>query len=61
MTSVTFNTVIKSGKWVLRENVLFAPFFSITLDEHDADDLYDLLAAREELKKTDRISEGKNE
>lgn len=54
MVSITLddgNVIIKSGEWVLRENILFAPFFSITLDECDADDLYDLLVAREESKK----------
>ena len=45
--------VIRSGKWVLRENVLFAPFFSITLDGYDAESLCDLLVAREGLKKID--------
>ncbi len=61
MVSVTLddgNVIIKSGEWVLRENVLFAPFFSITLDGYDAESLYDLLVAREGLKKigvTERI------
>ena len=56
MVSITLddgNVIIKSGEWVLRENILFAPFFSITLDECGADDLYDLLVAREGLKKID--------
>jgi len=61
MVSVTLddgNVIIKSGEWVLRENILFAPFFSITLDGYDAESLYDLLVAREGLKKigvTERI------
>jgi len=56
MVSVTLddgNVIIKSGEWVLRENILFAPFFSITLDGYDAESLYDLLVAREGLKKID--------